>query len=60
MDTLVDTNTARDSRLTETLSELVDADTVSLITDYNSLTTAYQAAAYCMSKAQGLSVLNYM
>ncbi len=60
METLTDTNTARDARLTETLSELVDADTVSLITDYNSLTTAYQAAAYCMSKAQGLSVLNYM
>lgn len=60
METLVDTNTARDARLTETLVELVDADTVSLISDYNSLTTAYQAAAYCMSKAQGLSVLNYM
>ncbi len=60
METLVDTNTARDTRLTETLAELVDADTVSLISDYNSLTTAYQAAAYCMSKAQGLSVLNYM
>lgn len=60
MDALVNTNEARNARLTETLTDLVAADTASLITDYNSLTTAYQAAAYVMGKAQSLSVLNYM
>jgi flagellar hook-associated protein 3 FlgL len=60
IETLITTNGTRDNTLTQTTSALMDADTVSLITDYNAMTAAYQAAAYTMSKVQNLSVLNYL
>jgi flagellar hook-associated protein 3 FlgL len=50
----------RDVNLNEILSELVDADIVSLVTELNMLSTAYQALLYTMEKVKDLSILNYL
>jgi flagellar hook-associated protein 3 FlgL len=60
IETLLSANETRGLTLTETQSDLMDADTVQLITEFNTLTTAYQAAAYTMAKVQDLSLLNYL
>jgi flagellin-like hook-associated protein FlgL len=57
---LLNMNTTTTKTLTETSSNLVSADTVAALSDYVALQTAYQAAAYCMSKVEGLTVLKYM
>jgi flagellar hook-associated protein 3 FlgL len=60
VDTVIATNETREITLTETSASLMEADTVQLITDYNALSTAYQAAALTLSKVQNLTILNYM
>lgn len=60
IESVITTNEGRNTTLTAALTEVLQADTVSLMTDYYALTTAYQASAYCLSKLQSLSVLNYM
>lgn len=46
--------------ITETLSQVMDVDIAQAVTDFNSLSNAYEAMLYAMSKIQSLSVLNYL
>ena len=57
---LLSTNSTTDTTLTQTSSNLVDVDTAKAYSDYTTLSTAYQAALYVMSKVESLSVLNYL
>jgi len=57
---LLSTNTTTGTTLTQTSDNLVDVDTAQAYSDYTTLSTAYQAALYVMSKAEGLSILNYL
>lgn len=57
---LLTTNATTDTTLTETSSNLVDVDTAKAYSDYTTLSTAYQAALYVMSKVESLSILNYL
>jgi flagellar hook-associated protein 3 FlgL len=57
---LLSTNTTSDTTLTQTSSNLVDVDTAKAYSDYTTLSTAYQAALYVMSKVESLSILNYL
>jgi flagellar hook-associated protein 3 FlgL len=57
---LLTTNTTTGTTLTETSDNLVDVDTAQAYSDYTTLSTAYQAALYVMSKAESLSILNYL
>ena len=57
---LVTTNTTTGTTLTQTSGNLVDVDTAQAYSDYTTLSTAYQAALYVMSKAESLSILNYL
>ena len=57
---LLTTNTTTDTTLTQTSDNLVDVDTAQAYSDYTTLSTAYQAALYIMSKAESLSILNYL
>jgi flagellar hook-associated protein 3 FlgL len=60
METLVANNGTSDTRLTETLTQMADADVASVISDYNALSTAYQSTIYMMSKMQELNIFNYL
>lgn len=60
IETMLDTNGNRDITLTETLSNLIAADTAQAYSDYTALSTAYQAALLTLSKVQSLSLLNYL
>jgi flagellar hook-associated protein 3 FlgL len=60
IETLLSANETRGLTLTETQSDLVNVDVVQAVSDYYALTTAYQAAAYTMSKVQNLTLLNYL
>ncbi len=57
---LLSANSTADTTLAQTSSSLVDADTAKAISDYTTLSTAYQAALYTMSKVMSLSILNYL
>ncbi len=57
---LLTTNTTTGTTLTQTSSNLVDVDTAQAYSDYTTLSTAYQAALYVMSKAENLSIMNYL
>ncbi len=57
---LLTTNTTTGTTLTQTSDNLVDVDTAQAYSDYTTLSTAYQAALYTMSKAESLSILNYL
>lgn len=50
----------KDLTLTQIISEMVDADIVSLVTQLNMLSMAYQALIYSMERVKSLSVLNYL
>jgi flagellar hook-associated protein 3 FlgL len=57
---LLTTNTTTGTTLTQTSDNLVDVNTAQAYSDYTTLSTAYQAALYTMSKAESLSILNYL
>jgi flagellar hook-associated protein 3 FlgL len=50
----------RDLNITEYLSQITDIDMTQAVTDFNSLSTAYEAMLYSMAKVQNLTILNYM
>jgi flagellar hook-associated protein 3 FlgL len=60
IDTLTSQNGLRDTNLSQTLSEMTDADMVQLVSDFNTLSTTYQTLLYSLSKLQDLTVLNYL
>jgi len=57
---LLTTNTTTGTTLTQTSDNLVDVNTAQAYSDYTTLSTAYQASLYTMSKAESLSILNYL
>jgi len=57
---LLTTNSNTDTTLTQTSSSLTGVDMAQAVSDYTTLSTAYQAALYTMSKVESLSILNYL
>ena len=57
---LLTANASADTTLSQTSSDLVSADMAKAISDYSTLSTAYQAALYTMSKVESISILNYL
>ncbi len=57
---LLATNSTTDTSLTQISSELVDADTAQAISQYSTLSTAYQAALYVMAKVESMNILQYL
>ncbi len=57
---LLTTNTNENTTLAQDSSNLVDVDMAKAVSDYATLSTAYQAALYTMSKVESLNILNYM
>jgi flagellar hook-associated protein 3 FlgL len=57
---LLATNSTTGTTLTQTSDNLVDVDTAQAYSDYTTLSTAYQAALYVMSKAESLNIMNYL
>ena len=57
---LITTTTNANTALAQGSSSLVDADTAKVISDYSTLSTAYQAALYTMSKVESLNILQYL
>jgi len=60
VDRLIETMDTRNNNITITLSDMLDVDIEKVVSDFNILSTAYQALLYSMSKMQELSVLNYL
>lgn len=60
IDSLIQSNSAKDLNLTTILSDMTDADVASLITEFNTLTNAYQSTVYALSKIQNLNILSYL
>ncbi len=60
VESLLQNNDTNDLRLTQTLSEMADVDVASVISDFNTLSTAYQTMIYTMSKMQELNIFNYL
>ena len=60
INSLLTTNANTDTTLSETSSNLVNVDMAQAISDYSTLSTAYQAALYVMSKVESMSILNYL
>ncbi len=58
--TLTTQNSTKGDLLTTTMSDMVDADMVQLVTEFNMLSNAYEAATSSMSKIMKLSILNYL
>jgi flagellar hook-associated protein 3 FlgL len=58
--TLANNNGTRDTNYKEVLSGMVDVDIASVTADYNTMSTAYQAVAYMMSKMQDINIFNYL
>ena len=57
---LLTANGTVSTTLTEDSGDLVNADMAKVVSDYSTLTTAYQAALYTMSKVESMSILNYL
>ncbi len=57
---LLTTNTNANTTLAQDSSNLVNVDMAKAVSDYTTLSTAYQAALYTMSKVESLNILNYM
>jgi flagellar hook-associated protein 3 FlgL len=51
---------SRNLDITESLSQMMDIDMTQAVTDFNSLSTAYEAMLYSMSKVQNMTILNYL
>ncbi len=57
---LITTNTNANTTLAQDSSNLVNVDMAKAISNYSTLSTAYQAALYTMSKVESLSILQYL
>ncbi|MCX8022900.1 MAG: flagellar hook-associated protein FlgL [Syntrophorhabdaceae bacterium] len=57
---LIDDKDIRSVNIEGVLSDLVDVDITQAVTEFNSLSTAYQAMLYSMAKIQEMNVLNYL
>jgi len=57
---LLTANSNTDTTLSEDSSDLVSADMAKAISDYSTLSTAYQAALYTMAKVESLNILDYL
>jgi flagellar hook-associated protein 3 FlgL len=57
---LLTTNANANTTLAQDSSSLVDVDMAKAVSDYTTLSTAYQAALYTMSKVESMNILNYM
>jgi len=60
METLTKANDARQQRTSEIISNTINADLAKLAVEYNSLSTAYQALMYSVSKMKELGLLYYL
>jgi len=60
INSLLTTNANADTTITQRSSSLVNVDMAQAISDYTTLSTAYQAALYMMAKVESLSILNYL
>ncbi len=60
VNSLLTTNANTDTTLTQTSSSLVSVDMAQAVSDYTTLSTAYQAALYTMAKVESLNILNYL
>lgn len=60
IDNLFDSNRAKDLTMNTTESDMVSADIASLVADYSTLSTAYQAVLYSMGKMQDLAITNFL
>jgi len=58
--TLTTQNTTKGDLLTTTMSDMVDADMIQLVTDFNTLKNAYEASTSSLAKILNLSILNYL
>ncbi|MGD0657395.1 MAG: flagellin [Syntrophorhabdales bacterium] len=57
---LLTSNSTANTTLTTDSSNLVNVDMAKAISDYSTLSTAYQAALYTMAKVESISILNYL
>jgi len=57
---LLTANSNTDTTLSQDSSDLVSADMAKAISDYSTLSTAYQAALYTMAKVESLNILDYL
>ena len=57
---LLTSNSTANTTLATDSSNLVNVDMAKAISDYSTLSTAYQAALYTMSKVESISILNYL
>jgi len=57
---LLTSNSNANTTLATDSSNLVNVDMAKAISDYSTLSTAYQAALYTMSKVESISILNYL
>jgi len=58
--TLTTQNTTKGDLLTITMSDMVDADMIQLVTDFNTLKNAYEASTSSLATIMKLSILNYL
>jgi flagellar hook-associated protein 3 FlgL len=58
--TLTTQNLTKGDLLTITMSDMVDADMIQLITDFNTLKNAYEASTSSLATIMKLSILNYL
>ncbi len=58
--TMTTQNTTKGDLLTITMSDMVDADMIQLITDFNTLKNAYEASTSSLATIMKLSILNYL
>ena len=57
---LLTSNTTASTTLATDSSNLVNVDMAKAISDYSTLSTAYQAALYTMAKVESINILNYL
>jgi flagellar hook-associated protein 3 FlgL len=57
---LLTSNSTANTTLATDSSNLVNVDMAKAISDYSTLSTAYQAALYTMAKVESISILNYL
>ncbi len=60
IDTLLEDNESRNTQLTQTISDLTDIDVVQAVSDFNTLSTTYQAMLYSMARVQDLTIMNFL
>jgi len=60
IENFIEYNESKNNNIIETLSQIMDVDVAQAVVDFNSLSNAYEAMIYTMTKIQNLSVLNYL